>query len=318
MLEKVTETLAGRAAILTLLPLSLREIAGEASRSLAWEDRSSGGVRTLNHDASGLGEAAGMWSALLKGGYPELWVKQHRDIALWHESYILTYLERDVRSVRAIGDLSRFREFMKMLALRHGQLLNLTELGRDLGLSGQTCKAWLSVLEAGHQVLILRPWYGNPSKRLMKSPKVYFTDSGTLCALCGIEEPGHLMRGPMAGAVFEGAMVIELAKAMLGRGRQPHMWFWRTSHGEEVDVLVEGVWRDESGEPKKGLIPLEAKAAATIRPEHFRGIQALHRTMAVAEASKTGAPVQWPLHPGLVVSMDHTGMVPGCLGLGQL
>lgn len=325
MLEKVTETLAGRAAILTLLPLSVREILHQPDRPFVWESQPT----RLNPEPTRNPTHAGFQvpetrSMLLKGGYPELWAHANREIQLWYESYILTYIERDVRAMRAIGDLSRFREFMQMLALRHGQLLNMSELGRDLGLTGPTCKAWLSILEAGHQVMLLRPWHGNPSKRMVKSPKVYFTDSGVVCALCGLDTASQLMRGPMAGAVFEGAVVMEVAKTLHARGRQPRMWFWRSSHGEEVDLLVEGNWQDGEGHDIHGLVPIEAKATSTIRPEHFRGIRAFRLSRGASDGESgepdtppASTPIN-PTHTGFVACLANPDAIPKGVSLQAL
>lgn len=130
-----------------------------------------------------------------------------RDVALWHASYVQTYLERDVRSLRQVGDLPLFQSFLRSLAARSGQLLNLSDLGRDLGVAVNTVKAWLSVLEATFQVVILRPYFANVGKRLVKTPKVYFTDTGTLCYLVGLRDPAHAAASPLAGAIFETAVV---------------------------------------------------------------------------------------------------------------
>lgn len=251
MLEKVTESLAGRAAILRLLPLSRREISGEREMPLPWEAQSGKhrrrGPAYLN-----------LWREIIRGSYPELITDLKRDARLWQAGYVQTYLERDVRIVRGVGDLTLFQNFLRALASRAGRLLNLTELGRDLGIAVNTAKAWLSILEATYQVIVLRPYFANIGKRLAKTPKVYFTDSGTLSYLVGLRDVGHAATGPMGGAIFENAVVAEIAKTIIHRGEEPQIYFWRTSAGDEVDIIVADRGR---------LIPIEVKLSATPRPE---------------------------------------------------
>lgn len=256
MLEKVTESLAGRAAILRLLPLSRREEMGCPGMALPWEM----GDRCEDHESLSYPE---LWKSFLRGYFPELAVNPGRDSTLWHASYVQTYLERDVRGLRQIGDLTLFQSFLRSLAARSGQLLNLADISRDLGLTLNTAKNWLSVLEATFEVFILRPYFGNVGKRLVKTPKVYFTDVGTLCYLAGIRDPEHAASGPMAGAIFETAVLMEIVKTLAHRGEDPQVWFWRTSHGAEVDIVVQA-----AGE----LVPVEAKSSATPRPAMAKGV----------------------------------------------
>jgi predicted AAA+ superfamily ATPase len=250
LLERVSESLAGRAAMLRLLPLSRREAAGQATLPLPWE---SSQVRSEQH---ALGQRD-LWRSLLRGGYPELAANPERDISLWHSSYVQTYLERDVRSLRQVGDLTTFQSFLRALASRSGQLLNLTEMARDLGIAVNTAKNWVSVLEATFQVIILRPYFANVGKRLVKTPKVYFTDVGTLCYLTGLKDPEHAALGPMAGAIFETAVLAEIVKTLVHRAQEPQVYFWRTAAGAEVDIVLESAGR---------LIPVEVKLTATPRP----------------------------------------------------
>jgi predicted AAA+ superfamily ATPase len=214
------------------------------------------------------------WAHLLRGGYPELAAHPKRDPALWIGSYIQTYLERDVRGLRQVGDLTLFQEFLRALAARSGQLLNLTDLARDLGIAVNTAKAWLSVLETSHQVRILRPYFTNVGKRLVKTPKVYFTDTGVLCFLAGLKDPGHAAAGPMAGAIVETAVLGEIVKALGRHGRTPEIYFWRTATGVEVDILVER-WIDGVDR----LVPLEVKTTATPTPRMADGIRRLRKDL---------------------------------------
>ncbi len=275
LIEGVGETLAGRAAVLRLLPLSWREIAGRARAPLAWE-----GARSSARRAPAYLE---LWAGLLRGGYPELRAQPGRDAALWHSSYMQTYLERDVRSLRQVGDLTQFQSFLRALAARSAQLLSLSDIARDLGTAVNTIKAWLSVLEATHQIIVLRPYFANIGKRLVKSPKVYFTDTGTLCHLVGLRDPGHAAASPMAGAIMETAVLSEIVKALVHRGIDPQVYFWRTAAGVEVDIVVE--WAGK-------LVPLEVKLSATPAPAMARGIGAFR-----AALGKRAAP-GFVVHPG--------------------
>jgi hypothetical protein len=263
LMAQVTESLAGRAAILRLLPLSRREAQGEPGKLLPWE-------RPLSSAPSGPASPADLWNSFLRGGYPELTVEPERDIGLWQASYLQTYLERDLRSLRQIGDLTLFQNFLRALAARSAQLLNLAELARDLGVALNTAKAWLAVLEATFQVIILRPYFANVGKRLVKSPKVYFSDVGTLCHLIGLRDPEHAAAGPMGGAIFETAVLMEIIKTIIHRGQEPQVYFWRTSAGAEVDIVVA-----EGGR----LIPLEVKLSATPRPAMARNLTSFQKDL---------------------------------------
>jgi predicted AAA+ superfamily ATPase len=245
--QHVSETLAGRAAVLRLLPLSFREATGRADRPMPWVRSEAGEVVSTE-------DLETMWRYLLRGGYPELWAEPDRDDRLWYGSFVQTYLERDVRSLRQLGDLVQFQAFVRALAARHGQLFNMTEVSRDLGVAVNTVKAWLSVLEATYQVVIVRPFYRNAGKRLVKTPKVFFTDSGMLCYLADIRSPEQVVTSPWGGAILEGAVVAEVLKDQAHRGLEPRAYFWRTSSGTEVDIVVETEGR---------CVPIEVKLSAT-------------------------------------------------------
>jgi len=285
LLQQVSESLAGRAAILKLLPLSLREIAGEPERRLPWQRPAHPSTAGSDADPRTSGD---LWARLLRGGYPGLIAAPSSDWLRWQQSYIETYLERDVRTVRQVGDLMTFQGFLRLLAARSGQILDMTGIATELGISLNTVKAWISVLQTSYQVVVLPPYHANLGKRLVKRPKVYFTDTGTLCYLVRLRDPLHAMQGPMAGPIMETAVVVEFMKAYLHSGDEPRLTFWRTSRGEEVDVLVEDQLR---------LFPLEVKAAATLRPEMGRGITRLSEAFA-ATAGDSGRPA---LQPGYVV-----------------
>lgn len=263
LMEKVTESLAGRAAILRLLPLSRREVEGRPLLPLPWESgRGESSEKHLSFQS--------LWENFLRGGYPELAANPDRDSNLWHASYVQTYLERDVRNLRQIGDLSQFQNFLRTLAARSAQLLNLTDVARDLGVAVNTIKAWVSVLEATYQVIVLRPYFANVGKRLVKTPKVYFTDVGTLCYLTGLKDPEHAASGPMGGAIMETAVLSEIVKTFVHRGIEPHVYFWRTIAGAEVDIVVEGGGK---------VVPIEIKLSATPRPAMASAIKTLQKDL---------------------------------------
>jgi len=264
LMERVTETLAGRAAMLRLLPLSYREAQNDPEKPLFWENA------TRQRRTPPPMPLPDLWMSFVRGSYPEVVADPKRDIPLWHASYVQTYLERDVRGLRQIGDLTLFQAFLRTIAARSGQLLNLTDVSRGIGLAINTAKAWLAVLEATYQVVILRPYFANLGKRLVKTPKVYFTDTGTLCYLLGLRDPVHAMSSPMAGPIFETAVFSEILKTGLGRGEDPHIYFFRTATGIEVDFLLE-----RNG----NLIPIEVKSSATPRPEMAAPIVMLRKDL---------------------------------------
>ena len=292
LMQRVSETLAGRTAVLRLLPLTFREIMREPGAKLPWNrddsqvEFSAGPVSTDNSSTMPTLTRERLWKMILRGSYPEIALDTDRDATLWHRSYIQTYLERDVRTLRQIGDLGRFQDFLRALAARNAQLLNLSELSRDLGVAVNTAKNWLSVLEASFQVVIVRPWFANVGKRLVKTPKVYFTDTGILCYLTGLKEPDHAAQGPLGGALFETAVLAEFARTIWHRGEEPRIHFWRTTSGMEVDFLV------ESGDE---IIPVEVKLSATPRPRMADGIAKLRKLLA---HSQTRLRKGYVIHPG--------------------
>ena len=274
--EQVTESLAGRVAMLRLLPLARREAAGSPQAPLPWEHQGQPSPQSpLAFEE--------LWEGMLRGGYPELACQPNRDASLWQASYVQTYLERDVRAIRQVGDLTQYQSFLRVLAARSAQLLNLTDVARDLGVAVNTVKAWLSVLEATYQVTVLRPYFANVGKRLVKTPKVYFTDVGTLCYLAGLRDPVHAASGPMGGAILETAVLSEIVKTLTHRGEDPQIYFWRTSAGTEVDFVVDC---------SRGLVPIEVKLSATPRPAMAAAISAFR-----ADLGDAAAP-GYLIHPG--------------------
>lgn len=255
MMSQITESLAGRSAILKLFPLSFHELSGNPQAKLPWEQGYIRSGKTMF--------VPDIWKQFLRGGYPELAAEPGRDSNLWYSSNVQTYLERDVRGLKQIADLMGFQNFLRVLAARSGQLLNLSDVSRDFGIAVNTAKAWLSVLEATFQVIVLRPYFNNLGKRLVKTPKVYFTDVGMLCYLAGLRDSEHAAAGPLSGAIVETAVLSEVIKAAVHRGTDSPVYFWRTSHGAEVDIVIE-----EQGR----LVPVEVKQTATPRPAMASGL----------------------------------------------
>lgn len=255
LLAGASESLAGRVALLSLLPLSLAELAGHPGEPASLESYLEGLLTA--RAGPGSPPPFGLVDWVLRGAYPELWARPEVDRRLWLGSYIQTYLERDVRGVLGVRNLGAFQRFLRLAALRTGQVLNATDLARDVGVSPPTIREWLSVLEASHQILLLQPYFENLGKRLIKAPKLYFLDTGVATFLAGLHDAAAVLEGPLAGALFETAVVAELAKAFSHRGLTREMWFWRVREGTEVDLLLAHRGR---------LLPLELKLTRTPRP----------------------------------------------------
>ena len=251
LLEKVSQSLAGRCAVLHLLPFSLAEL-----------------MKRMPCSVEGLGKSvprkiqppkAGLFKTLHAGFYPRIH-DQHLQPRDWLDSYYQTYLERDVRSVLNVGDLETFGRFVRLCAGRCGQLVDLSGLASDCGISHTTAKRWLSVLEASFILTLLRPHHRNFGKRLIKSPKLYFLDTGLLCYLLQIRKPEELFQRAERGAIFESFVVSELYKNFAHRGAQSRLYFWRDAAGHEIDIVVD--LGDEA-------IPIEVKSAQTVASDFF-------------------------------------------------
>ena len=249
LLQSISQSLAGRCAVLHLLPLSLAELEGRPSLDLG--------------KLAGKGSSRDLEETLFTGFYPRIHDKGIPP-RQWLADYYQTYLERDVRNVLNVRDLEAFSRFVRLCAGRSGQLLNLSGLAADCGISHSAARGWISVLEASFVVTLLRPHFGNLGKRMIKSPKVYFQDTGLLCHLLGIREPAELHTHSCRGGIFEGFVLSELTKNFLHRGETAPLSFWRDSAGHEVDFLV------ESG---KGVLALEAKASRTLAGDSLDGLR---------------------------------------------
>lgn len=239
LLSSITQTLAGRVALVPLLPFTLGELqaGGQAPESLE--------------------------ELLFKGLYPPVHDRE-LEPGIWHANYVRTYVERDVRQMINVRDLSAFQRFVRMCAARTGQLLNLSMLATDCGITHNTARSWLSVLEASYLVHLLQPHHRNFNKRLVKTPKLYFCDPGLAAWLLGIQTPAQLAIHPQRGALFETWVVSEMLKARFNRALGSNLYFWQDRSGHEVDVLVE-----QGGT----LIPVEIKSGQTVVADFFRGIE---------------------------------------------
>ena len=200
---------------------------------------------------------------LFQGQYPRLY-DRGLSPADFYPSYIQTYIERDVRLLKNIGDLDAFIRFVQLCAGRIGQLLNYTSLANDAGISPNTARAWLSILEASYIVYRLRPWHRNFNKRLIKAPKLYFYDTGVACSLLGIREASQVSTHYLKGALFENFVINEFVKGYFHRGERRFPFFWRDKHGHEIDcLLVEG----------EDVLPVEIKAGKTLNSSYFDGLR---------------------------------------------
>jgi len=254
LMQGISQSLAGRAAVLSLLPFSLMERTDRGETALAvgeWIKK----LQTLS--ASDL--RISLSEILLRGSYPEIASRRSVDRQLWCSSYIATFLERDVRNLAQIGDLSQFERFLRLCAVRTGQLLNLSDLARDIGVSVPTAKRWLSVLEAGYRVFLLYPFYQNLGKRLVKSPKMYFNDTALASYLLGLHDRDTLFNSPTFGHLFETMVVTDVLKRFLHGGEMPSMYYLRTRDGLEIDLVL------ELGQK---LSLFEIKSTMTILPKH--------------------------------------------------
>ena len=265
LMQGVTESMAGRAAVFSLLPFSAEETPDMTLRL---------------------------------GGFPE--VQAAPEVAdIWFRSYVQTYLERDVRAVASIRDLATFRRFMALLASRCGQMLNKTALAAPLGVSVPTLTQWLSILEVTGQIILTPPYYENFGKRIVKTPKVYFVDSGLAAALLGIRNDEDLAVSPFRGPLFEGLVASEIVKHRLNRGQERGQYIFRDRQGLEVDFVVD--------EGNRRLLLVEAKATRTPMPDDGRSLTRL--ATAMGNSAMTRAVV---VHAG---TADRAAPMPLCPGV---
>ncbi len=243
LLDSVSQSLAGRTALVKLLPFSLEEI-----RTI------SGPPETID-------------SLLYKGAYPRIY-DLDLDPTEALSFYFSTYVERDLRQLINVKDLGRFETFIKLCATRVGQVLNLSSLGNDCGVSHNTIKSWLSILQTSYIIKLLQPYYNNLGKRLIKSPKLYFYDTGLAAFLLGIQQENHVVSHPLRGALFENMVVSELLKKRFNQGKTDNLYYLRDSRGNEVDILLDyGLHLDM----------IEIKSGQTLTKSFFGGLHYYRR-----------------------------------------
>ena len=239
LMSGITQSLAGRTAFVELLPFATRELTGA-------------GKLPANIDAM-----------MLTGGYPPIYDRA-LEPASWYSAYVTAYVERDVRQMLQIHELETFQRFVRLCAGRTGQLLNFSSLATECGITHNTAKAWISVLEASYLIFLLRPHSVNFNKRMIKMPKLYFYDAGLAAWLLGIKTTEQIITHPLRGNIFETFIISELIKSKLNFGEKPSFFFWRDSNGNEVDLIVEqGI----------NLMPIEIKSGRTLTHEAFAGLE---------------------------------------------
>lgn len=257
LMQRISQTLAGRCAVLHLLPFSRAELIGAPIKDAA---RLAVPRRSVAPEKSGASTA--LFATLFTGFYPRIHDKHLRP-QTWLANYYRTYLERDVRDLLNVGDLETFGRFVRLCAGRSGQLLNTSSLAADAGISHTTARRWLSILEASFVVYLLRPHHRNFNKRLVKSPKLYFLDTGLLCYLLRIRRAEELVTHGARGAIFETWVVGETLKNYYNRGLEPDIYFWRDSAGREIDLLI------DQGATQ---IPIEIKSGQTVAGDSFKNL----------------------------------------------
>lgn len=265
--SKISQTLAGRTAILKLLPLSYSEIINSGISFQIFED------------------------IVFPGFYPEV-IALKRNPVDYYGNYLQTYVERDVRQLKNIGDLSTFIRFLKLCAGRIGQLLDYSSLANDTGIAVNTVKSWISVLEASYVIFLLQPHHKNFNKRLVKSPKIYFLDTGLACSLLNIESQKQLFSHYLRGGLFENFVLLELLKQRYNEGKRSNLFFWRDHRGHEIDFLIENA---------EGLQPVECKSGKTYNKDFFKEI---HYLIKISEDQL--------INPSVVYGGDEELTIAGC------
>lgn len=233
MTARISQSLAGRTAILELLPFGI----GELKRGNMLPDN-------LNQ-------------FLWKGAYPPIYDRNLRPDR-WYSDYLATYLQRDVRQLSQIHQMEIFSRFLRYCATQVGQIINTNRFGAELGVDHKTVRNWLTILQASYVIALLPPFYANLQKRIIKTPKLYFYDTGLVCHLLGILDPDQLQAHPLRGAIFENWVFLEIVKYFFNKGRQPQIYFWRTHSGQEVDFIIE---------ISPGTTAVEVKSGMTVKPE---------------------------------------------------
>ncbi len=271
LMSGVTQSLAGRTSFMELLPFAVSELA-------------QAGILPADID-----------NMLLTGCYPPIYDRK-LEPAAWLSAYVTAYVERDVRQMLKIHELETFQRFVRLCAGRTGQLLNLSSLATECGITHNTAKAWISVMEASYLIFLLRPHSANFNKRLVKMPKLYFYDTGLAAWLLGIRTKEQMVTHPLRGNLFETFIIAELIKTKLNKGEKPSFYFWRDSNGNEVDLIIE---------QNTKLMPIEIKSGRTLTHESFTGLEKW-RTLAGAKVTT----------PALIYGGDESYLQKGIKVIG--
>ena len=261
LMRHISESLAGRVAVLTLYPFSLAEMNENLRDNL--EDATSF-IRNVAQQTKVPHNYISHGRFMLNGGYPELFVNKGISQRLWFSSYVQTYIDRDVRGNIKTANLNEFEKFFRLLASKTAQELNYSQLASEVGVTVPTIKSWVSLLQASSIIYLLQPYHKNFGKRLIKSPKVYFIDTGLVCYLVGLQSEEHLLSGPMSGALFETAVITEFVKRFSALTDQSTLFFWKSVGGFEIDLLIEA---------SRSIVPIEIKLSATITPSHLSSLR---------------------------------------------
>ncbi len=257
LIEKITQSLAGRIVTFKLYPLTYTELFQYE------EDRSFGSVFQVHHQNREKITQELLYHFLWRGFYPRIYDK-HLDSYKWHENYLFTYVERDVRSLLNVRNLRMFENFLALIASQSAQLMNYSNLANSLGISIPTIKEWISILETSGLIFILPPFFENFSKRIVKTPKIYFADSGLLCHLLAIRNVDQLQVHPLLGAIFETFIVSECFKRFHNLGERPPLYFWRDQSGNEIDLLIYDGQR---------AFPIEVKLSQSLHSDFKKNIE---------------------------------------------
>ncbi len=260
LMKNISESLAGRVAILNLYPFMIEEITGNY---LTEEKSMDNFFKKISSQKISTSPKINLGRWLLGGGYPGLFVNSQISRNIWFSSYIQTYIDRDIRGNIKNENLNDFERFFKLLASRTAQELSYSNLSRDIGLSVPTIKSWISLLQTNSIIYLLQPYYKNFGKRIIKSPKLYFLDTGLAAYLVGIQTKEHLLNGPMGGALFETFVVTNFLKRFSALDTNISLYYWKNIGGIEVDLLIEY---------SSKLIPIEIKLASTIYNNHYKSL----------------------------------------------
>lgn len=252
LMRGVSDSLAGRVAVLNMQGFSQAEKQKDAARAAFMPDMP---LRTKRPAFT----QEDVFAEIVRGSYPQLW--DGTPPQLFYSSYVSTYLERDVRDIMDVSNVSTFLRFLRVIAARTGQLLNYDNMARDVGVSAPTVKSWVSVLETSGLIYLLQPYSGNMTQRMIKTPKLYFMDTGLCCHLCGIHSAAAAMQGPMRGELFETYVISEILKSHWHHGLNPAVYFYRDTNQREIDLLIESQGK---------LWPVEVKLSSTPRVHMVR------------------------------------------------